>query len=185
MFFLKKIISAIVAVILGVAFGVGGVFLWNTCSEYFTPPKSESIAIKVPSPTIEAEVIPALVETSEDGPVSVEGGSFSLCENADEVSTFEKPIPIVWKAKFGGCVESCYGGVFDVISGDKKYPAFLGYPTRDEEILRKMIDAKSIKEETILKITGKWISIDPAYANTLFGGKCVPIVDIDRIEISS
>jgi len=184
MTFSKKILFVFLLMILG---GVAVLFLRGNDSENSVFSENE-LGSSEQSPVVtETEIVPVVTEDAVDKKSDTEevvnNDNSDLCENADEMVVFEKPIPIVWESKFSGCVESCYGGTFDVTAGNEKYPAFLGYPVKDEELLRKMIDAESLQRDTILKVTGKLTAIDPAYANTLFGGKCVPNVDIERIDV--
>jgi len=179
----KKILFVFFLILLG---GVV-IFLRGNDSENSVFSENE-LGSSEQSPVVaETEIEPVVTEKTTDEKSNTKevanNDDSDLCENADEIVVFEKPIPIVWESKFSGCVESCYGGTFDVTAGNEKYPAFLGYPVNDEEMLRKMLDAESIQRDTILKVTGKLTAIDPAYANTLFGGKCVPNVDIERIDV--
>ena len=101
-----------------------------------------------------------------------------LCYNYEGIQKFEKPIPIVWTAKLDGCLVSCLGASFTRVPSDTKYPRFAGYYPNDE-----IIPDKFLKGGLILKIYGKWIGIDADHPRTVFENKCVPMVDIEKIEV--
>lgn len=109
------------------------------------------------------------------------------CDNANEAQTFEKPIPIEWTARFEGCLVSCQGASFTKTVDDGKYPRFAGYypdgkggydPSQFNPLPERYQN-----NELILKISGDWIGIQDDHPQTVFDGKCVPIVDIKEIEI--
>lgn len=99
------------------------------------------------------------------------------CENYQEIKKFEKPIPIVWTAKLDGCLVSCEGVSFTKTSEDEKYPRFAGYYEDG-----KTIPNEFLEKGLILNVYGKWTGIDYDHPKTVFDNKCVPIVDIEKIE---
>jgi len=100
------------------------------------------------------------------------------CDNYKEIQHFNKPISVVWEARFDGCLVSCWGASFTRIPSDPQYPRFSGY-VRDSG--DKIAD-EFMKEGQTLKIYGKWTDISASYAS-VFGNKCVPTVEIEKIEI--
>lgn len=100
------------------------------------------------------------------------------CDNYTEITKFKEPIPIVWDAKFDGCLVSCWGGAFTRVPIDPKYPRFSAYVPDDGE----KIDDKFLKENQTLRISGKFTGIDSDHAG-LFDRKCVPTIEIEKIEI--
>jgi len=112
------------------------------------------------------------------------------CDNYEDIEVFENPIPIVWEAKFDGCLSSCVGASFTRLPLDEQYqyPRFSGYyaenwDSNGEYTGERIIEERFRKENTILRIYGNWIGIDFSYVDTVFNGKCVPDIDIDKIEI--
>jgi len=113
--------------------------------------------------------------------------SIAWCDNSDEAEDFENPIPVVWTVKMDGCLASCQGASFTKIPKDEKYPRFSGYYP-DTKGGYNIEDWNPIPEEfqekgLILKITGEWVGIQDDHPQTVFEGKCVPIVNIKKIEI--
>lgn len=100
------------------------------------------------------------------------------CDNYKDVQKFEKPVPMIWTAKLDGCLVGCLGASFTKVPEDKKYPRFAGYYFDD-----KSIPDKFLQNGLILKIYGEWIGIDYDHSRTVFENKCVPIVDIEKIEV--
>ncbi|MBI2068825.1 MAG: hypothetical protein HYT67_01840 [Candidatus Yanofskybacteria bacterium] len=97
-----------------------------------------------------------------------------LCDNFNEVEDFEKPIPVVWTAKMDGCLVSCEGASFTRVPEDEKYPRFAGYyPGGLGPWLYK----------NVLKISGDWIGVDADHPYTVFDNKCVPVIQINKMEI--
>lgn len=104
--------------------------------------------------------------------------SDTSCDNPEEITEFEKPIPVTWTAKLDGCLASCWGGAFTRVPVDNKYPRFSAYvPDAGEKI-----DDKFLKENQTLRISGKFTGIDSDHVG-LFEGKCVPTVEIEKIEV--
>jgi hypothetical protein len=101
------------------------------------------------------------------------------CENESEIETFKKPIPVVWLARMGGCLAGCEGTSFDRMpeKDNFKYPSFSGYSNDG------IISEEFLKKGLTLKIYGKWTGIADDYVDSVFNGKCSPVVDIDKIEI--
>lgn len=113
-----------------------------------------------------------------------------LCDNESEVETFKEPVPIVWTAKLTGCLVSCFGAHFTRLpeGAGYKYPRFAGYypdlsGRYDWDGGGLQIPDKFLKDGITLKVYGNWTSIDADHPNTVFEGKCVPIVEINKIEI--
>ena len=103
------------------------------------------------------------------------------CDNYQDAQQFESPVPIVWTAKFdGNCLSSCWGASFTKVPEDSKYPRFSGYVSDDGE----RIADEYLKEDQILKIYGNWVDVSDSYGS-VFDNKCVPTVEIEKIEIVS
>ena len=101
------------------------------------------------------------------------------CDNYTEITKFKEPIPVVRDAKFDGCLSSCWGAAFTRVPDDPKYPRFSGYvPDNGYRIADEFM-----KEGQIVKIYGKWTGVGFDHPYTVFEGKCVPSVDIEKIEI--
>lgn len=116
------------------------------------------------------------------------------CDNYKDIQKLEKPVPIVWTAKLDGCLVSCYGASFTRVPSNTKYPRFAGYypdtsgkydwdVTNNGERGGSQIPDKFLKDNLTLRIYGKWTDIDADHPITVFENKCVPIVEIERIEI--
>ncbi|PIR60753.1 MAG: hypothetical protein COU67_00500 [Candidatus Pacebacteria bacterium CG10_big_fil_rev_8_21_14_0_10_44_54] len=123
-----------------------------------------------------------LVDSRE---IEVTNGAW--CDNSDEAQSFEKPIPVVWRAQFDGCLVSCQGASFTKNTNDGKYPRFAGYypdtkGNYDSDEFNPM-PKKYQEEGLVLKVSGDWIGIEDDHSQTVFSGKCVPIVNIKQIEI--
>ena len=103
-----------------------------------------------------------------------------VCENFNEIQEFENPVPVVWTAKMTGCLMSCQGAPFTRLpeGGEYEYPRFAGY-YKDGTI-----PGEFLEEGLALKIYGDWIGIDADHSRTVFENKCVPIVEIEKIEIA-
>lgn len=100
------------------------------------------------------------------------------CVNYQDKQFFWIPIPVVWTAKFGGCLVGCWGASFVRVPEDNKYPLFSGYvPDEGERIAEKYQ-----KKDQILKIYGKWTDVSDSYGS-VFNRMCVPTVKIDKIDI--
>jgi len=100
------------------------------------------------------------------------------CDNYAEEGYFDQPVPIVWTAQLDGCLVGCEGASFTRINENALYPRFAAYVPIGETI-----PDEYLVKGLILKITGKWLGIDEDHYRTVFNNKCVPIVDIDEIEI--
>ena len=104
--------------------------------------------------------------------------TYKDCDNDYEIQKFDPPIPVVWTAKFTGCLSSCWGAAFTREPVDEKYPRFSGYvPDEGERIADKFM-----KKGQILKIHGMWTDVSDSYGS-VFNNKCVPTVEIEKIEI--
>ena len=104
------------------------------------------------------------------------------CTNSQEVKIFTVAIPVVWEAILDVCLSGCGGGSFTKLNSSKneKHPRFVGY-LKDGKTIPENLLAKGIK----LKISGKWISVEDDHSRTVFNNKCVPIVEIEKIEIEN
>ncbi len=99
-----------------------------------------------------------------------------VCDNYNEIEDFEKSIPIVWTAKMDGCLVSCEGASFTRVPGDEKYPRFAGY-------FAGLLGPELRQDNAILKISGDWIGIGADHPYTVFDNKCVPVIQINKIEV--
>ncbi len=99
-----------------------------------------------------------------------------LCDNYDESGDFEKPVPVIWTARMDGCLVSCEGASFTRIPEDKKYPRFAGYYPGG-------LQPELGQGGRALKIYGDWIGIDADHPFTVFDNKCVPVIQINKIEV--
>lgn len=124
------------------------------------------------SPTI------ATVEYTYENGAFKEKNEVEVCDNYQDIEQFEKPIPVTWTAKFDGCLVGCWGAAFTRIPTDSKYPRFSAYVPDDGE----KIDDKFLKENQTLKISGKFTGIDADHVS-VFDRKCVPTIEIEKIEI--
>ena len=108
----------------------------------------------------------------------------SLCTNSDEVKTFSEPVPVVWEARFNSCLVSCYGASFTRISDETKFAGY--YPDNSGKYAYKADAGSQIPNEftsgETIKIYGDWIGIEEDHSKTVFDSKCVPIVNIKKIE---
>lgn len=115
-----------------------------------------------------------------------------LCDNYNEVEDFEKPVPIVWMAKMDGCLVSCESASFTRVPAPtpegvgvpttsvgkyKKYPRFAGYYPGG-------LQPEFWQDNSVLKISGDWIGIDADHPFTVFDNKCVPVIHINKIEVT-
>ena len=98
-----------------------------------------------------------------------------LCDNYTEVEDFDKSIPIVWTARMDGCLMSCAGASFTRVPEDEKYPRFAGY-------FPASFGLELEQDNAVLKISGDWVGIAADHPHTVFEDKCVPIIEIDKIE---
>lgn len=140
-------------------------------------------------------VVNSLSTNSQMAAVSDTDTDEPFCDNYEDVQDFEKPIPVIWVAKFDGCLMSCYGASFTRVPIDAKYPRFAGYypdvngkynweKNKSGNYAGGQIPDIFLKEKVLLKIYGKWSGIEADHPFTVFGGKCVPFVEIERIEIA-
>lgn len=116
-----------------------------------------------------------------------------FCENYKEIQDFKEPISIIWEAKLTGCLVSCYGAHFTRIpeTENYKYPRFSAYYPDEFGKYKwenngnsgSQIPEKFLKNGLNLRIYGRWMSVGYDHPYTVFEGKCVPFVEIDKIEI--
>ncbi len=92
--------------------------------------------------------------------------------------TFEKPIDVVWTGNVFAFMQSGEAFGIERTPKNEQYPVFFACC-----IEGKMENDKWIIDHIRgkVKITGKWTGITCAYKNTIFG-RCVPDVDIEKIE---
>mgnify|MGYP001581096699 FL=1 len=92
-------------------------------------------------------------------------------EEAKE-AVFTNPEEIEWSGVIFGVLQSGNGYAIRNLDEKEKYPEFMAFWPKDKiEWL-----------EGDVKITGLFNGIDCAYQNTIFGGNCVPLVTIRKIE---
>jgi len=110
------------------------------------------------------------------------------CDNYDEVEEFEVPVPVIWEATLGGCLVSCYGASFRRTDEEVKHPRFAGYyPDEngkyDWDGGGKQIPAEFLEDDIVLKVYGNWTGVGFDHSRTVFGGLCIPNVEIEKLEI--
>lgn len=105
--------------------------------------------------------------------------SGEVCINHKEIKKFDKPVDIVWITKIDGCLVGCSGASFTKDSGGDVYARFAGYYSEQG----KVISEDLLKEGTKVKVYGKWTGIGDDYSKSVFENKCVPIVQIEKLEI--
>lgn len=103
-----------------------------------------------------------------------------ICDNYEDMQSFEEPLSIVWIASMDGCLVSCWGASFTRISTSEKYPRFAAYYSDDSS----GVPEEFLADGLVLKVYGKWTGIDADHPRTVFENKCVPTVEIDRIEVA-
>ena len=109
--------------------------------------------------------------------MSIDENSDSDCKNREELKKFDKPVSVEWEATFDGCLGSCAGAYFSRIDTRVKYSRFVTYASDTiPDELRK-------NDGSILKIYGRWIGIGDDYTETSFGNQCVPVIEIDQINL--
>lgn len=130
---------------------------------------------------------PHILEEKTTDNQGIEATQEAWCDNQNEVQDFDKPIPVVWTVHLDGCLVSCQGASFTKTVDDGKYPRFAGYypDTKGNYYSDEFnpIPEKYQGKGLILKVSGDWIGIQEDHPQTVFGGKCVPIVNIRQIEI--
>jgi hypothetical protein len=153
---------------------IAGVFAYqNWRGQKPARPESQSALL--------TEAVPATTEEPE-------------CDNYKDIQEFERPVPIIWTAKFDSCLVSCYGASFTRVPSDAKYPRFAGYypdvsGKYDWDVASNgdrggsQIPDKFLKDGLILKIYGNRTGIDADHPRTVFENKCVPMVEIEKIEV--
>jgi hypothetical protein len=113
-----------------------------------------------------------------------EKASSDLCINDDEIETFTEPRPIVWDSRFDGCLVSCYGGSFTRIEDSVRFAAY--YPDENGKYNYENNAGAIIPEEfrtgDSIRIYGNWLGIEADHPHTVFESKCVPFVEIKKIE---
>jgi hypothetical protein len=125
-------------------------------------------------PSLKAMIVPNESQT----PIPENTNYDYVCDNYLDIQEFEKPVPITWTAKLDGCLMSCYGASFTRVPSEIKYPRFAGYYHGDQAIPDKFLE-----DGLTLKIYGNWNGIDADHPRTVFENKCVPMVDIKKIEV--
>lgn len=100
------------------------------------------------------------------------------CSNGQDIKYFQNPIKIAWKAHLDECLVSCWGASFTrTDSNNLKHPRFSGYvPDNGDPIPKHFIES-----EKELLITGQWTDVSDDHV-FLFDGRCVPTVEIEKIE---
>lgn len=125
-----------------------------------------------------ASVVEATAEYTYENGTFKEKNDEQACDNYTEIKQFEKSVPVVWTAKFDGCLVSCWGGAFTGVPANSEHPMFAGYVPDEGD----RINEKYLKEGLLLKITGEWTGIDSDHV-FMFNRRCVPTVEIEKIEI--
>ena len=118
--------------------------------------------------------------SAEEGITAIADPGYELCDNYEDRVVFKDPIPVVWEAELTGCLVSCEGAHFTRLPKDAsyKYSRFAGY-LEDGAV----IPAEFLKDGITLKVHGLWESVDADHPFTVFEDKCVPIIDMNKIEI--
>lgn len=112
------------------------------------------------------------------------------CINQQEKESFTEPIPIIWLARMDGCLSSCFGGSFTKESSTDQHLRFAGYyPDTsgkyywDGEGHGAQIPSEFQKDQPLLRIYGDWLGIEDDHPHTVFEDKCVPMIEIKKIEL--
>ncbi|MDO8499588.1 MAG: hypothetical protein Q7S66_02920 [bacterium] len=167
---MKKIVLLLLVTVLD---SIIIIFLFVSLGFYFNKQTVKNIVV---IPAVRADV-PLVIQSFE---------SEKLCDNENEVQDFSKPISIVWDAELSGCLVSCDGASFKRLSDDVKYSYFAGYGPAIKAIIEsgELGDKNDVfwGSHVPIKVYGKWYSIDADHPRTVFDNKCVPIVDIEKIE---
>ncbi len=102
------------------------------------------------------------------------------CDNYYEIQEFDEPIPIVWTARFDGCLASCWGASFTREPHRRPTPFVFQVMFQTME---KRIADEFMQKGQILRVYGNWTDISHSYGS-VFGRRCVPTVEIEKIEIT-
>lgn len=94
-------------------------------------------------------------------------------EGPDLEKEFVTPIPINWVGKLGGCFQSCEGYFVKMIEGNKDYVYF-------KMLLPDSMGSGKLMHG-VVRVEGKWIGNDCAYARTALNGECGPVVEASRV----
>jgi|SRR3989344_2938889 len=184
------VVILIILVVVSFAFWAQNNFLKNDISKIYTATSSISTSELSLSSHSEKANLPSIEITSTEKTEESSDGRSELCENYKEIQNFKEPIPIVWTAKLTGCLESCEGAHFSRIpeTENYQYPRFAGY--YPDELGKYSWDGSNVQipgkflvDGLNLRISGKWFSVGVDHPYTVFEDKCVPIVEIDKIEI--
>jgi hypothetical protein len=94
--------------------------------------------------------------------------SISQPTESPEEQTFNKPIDVDWVGQVYFILQAGHGYGLKKDNGDT-FMAFYKDNTYNPDLHGQV------------EVKGKWLGIDCAYRNTVFNGKCVPYVEIDKI----
>ncbi len=146
-------------------------FLYNIL--IFTAAASLLIFIKAQlKPESEKGVIQGVIQDSALPDASYGPES---CDNYGQIGSFSGPVNVVWMAKVDECFVSCYGAAFTRVPEDKDYPRFAGYYS-------DVIPSEFVNGSPALRIYGEVSGIYPDHSRSVFSNKCVPVVNISKIE---
>lgn len=113
------------------------------------------------------------------GVLDIPAGQYSASANKAveqpkkaEEAVFTNPKKIEWNGEIFGVLQSGNGYAIKNLDEKAKYPEFMAFWPGDK---MEWLEGK-------VKISGILEGIDCAYQNTVFGGNCVPMVTIRKIE---
>lgn len=96
--------------------------------------------------------------------------------------TFEEPIDVVWAGDIFAYMSGGEQLAIKRVPKDKEYPLFAACCINTVKENGKWLIPPEKWITGRVKIIGKWTGITCMYANTFFNSKCVPYVEIERIE---
>lgn len=113
------------------------------------------------------------------GVLDIPAGQYSASANKAieqpkeaEEAVFINPEEIEWNGEIFGVLQSGNGYAIRNLDEKAKYPEFMAFWPEDKI---EWLEGK-------VKISGILEEISCAYQNTIFGGNCVPMVTINKIE---
>lgn len=96
----------------------------------------------------------------------------SVSENETRESVFQKPVHIELEGEIFGVLQSGNGYAIKNLDKKAQYPQFMAFWPGDK---MEWIEGN-------VRIKGLMEGIGCAYQNTIFGGKCVPLITITNLE---